>query len=130
MRCVKPSWKHCATCKRCCLPSHVCGEFVPSQLCFNCGQPGHKKRDCPSFSCDAAIRIKPYSTTQLNPMKIVKKRKCTENKNDEEKQVFTNVSSKKQKLQNVNSKKSRINMKKKKKRKTRMNISRRQKLQF
>ena len=58
MRCVKPSWKHCATCKHCCLPSHVCGEFVPSQLCFSCGEPGHKKRDCPSFSCDAAIRIK------------------------------------------------------------------------
>jgi hypothetical protein len=58
MRCVKPSWKHCATCSRCCLPNHVCGEFVPSQLCFNCGQPGHKKRDCPGFSFDAPIPIK------------------------------------------------------------------------
>jgi hypothetical protein len=58
MRCVKPSWKHCGACNRCFLPSHVCGEFVPSQLCFNCGQPGHKKQDCPSFTVDAAILIK------------------------------------------------------------------------
>jgi len=132
MRCVKPSWKHCATCKRCCLPSHVCGEFVPSQLCFNCGEPGHKKRDCPSSSCDAAIRIKPYSTAPLHSMKNGRKRKRTQNiKNDTvEKQVFTNVSSKRRKLQIVNSKKSRIKMNMKKKRRTRMNISMRQKLQF
>jgi hypothetical protein len=132
MRCVKPSWKHCATCKRCCLPCHMCGEFVSSQLCFNCGEPGHKKRNCPSFSCDAATRIKPYSTAPLHSMKTGRKRKRTQNnKNDEvEKQVFSNVLSKRQKLQIVNSKKSRINMNKKKKMQTRVNISMKQKLQF
>ncbi|XP_021923855.1 zinc finger CCHC domain-containing protein 4 isoform X2 [Zootermopsis nevadensis] len=132
MRCVKPSWKHCVTCNRCCLPSHVCGEFVPSQLCFNCGQPGHKKRDCPRFGFDAAFLIKkPDCTLQLNSMKMCKKRKHTQNKIDEdEKQIFTNMSSKKQKLQNVNSKKSRKNIKKRKKSKSGANTSRRPTLQL
>jgi hypothetical protein len=75
--------------------------------------------------------VQPYSTAPLHSVKIVRKRKRTQNnKNDEdETQVFTNVSSKIQKLQTVNSKKSRINMNKKERR-TRVNISMRQKLQF
>lgn len=75
--------------------------------------------------------MQPYSTAPLHSVKIVRKRKRTQNnKNDEdETQVFTNVSSKIQKLQTVNSKKSRINMNKKERR-TRVNISMRQKLQF
>lgn len=75
--------------------------------------------------------MQPYSTAPLHSVKIVRKRKRTQNnKNDEdETQVFTNVSSKIQKLQTVNSKKSRINMNKKERR-TRVNVSMRQKLQF
>ncbi|KAJ4450762.1 hypothetical protein ANN_02192, partial [Periplaneta americana] len=63
-RCVKPTWEHCGTCNRCCLPSHKCGEFVPSQLCFNCGQPGHKKHDCSTFSIGAAITVKKLDLEQ------------------------------------------------------------------
>lgn len=76
--------------------------------------------------------MQPYSTAPLHSMKIVRKRKRTQhNKTDEdETQVFTNVSSKIQKLQFVNRKMSRINMNKKKKMRTRVNISMRQKLQF
>ncbi|CAG5127551.1 unnamed protein product [Candidula unifasciata] len=46
MRCVKPSRVHCFTCQMCQLKDHTCGQ-MNSSGCHICGEPDHKRRDCP-----------------------------------------------------------------------------------
>ncbi|KAG8232800.1 hypothetical protein J437_LFUL007954 [Ladona fulva] len=53
-RCVKPTWTHCGTCNRCCLPHHKCGLKPPAPSACYCGSLNHARKDCPIFPVSSA----------------------------------------------------------------------------
>lgn len=45
--CVKPSYKHCDSCKRCAQVSdHDCKCYKENIICYICMQKGHSEGDC------------------------------------------------------------------------------------
>ncbi|XP_070541295.1 rRNA N(6)-adenosine-methyltransferase ZCCHC4-like [Ptychodera flava] len=46
-RCVKPGRVHCSSCNQCELPDHVCVTNKALIGCHICGDPTHKRRQCP-----------------------------------------------------------------------------------
>ncbi|KAK3728056.1 hypothetical protein RRG08_022108 [Elysia crispata] len=76
LKCVKPSRFHCFKCGVCVMKDHQCGKILPAG-CHICGDPSHKRRDCPQRNTTAtnkSLKRKIKSSFESNCKKR-KKRK-------------------------------------------------------
>ncbi|XP_078588631.1 rRNA N(6)-adenosine-methyltransferase ZCCHC4-like [Branchiostoma floridae x Branchiostoma japonicum] len=94
-KCVKPAWSHCEPCGRCEPRDHVCSQRTHLVGCFICGDPGHKRRECPK-------RFSQERYTGTERMSGKRKRKMEGNNDaavpDQKRTLQQERSSKKQKV--------------------------------
>ncbi|XP_023234754.1 zinc finger CCHC domain-containing protein 4-like [Centruroides sculpturatus] len=72
-RCVKESYVHCNNCNLCVLINHKCELIQRESSCHVCGDPGHKRKNCPKIE---SLKRKIQNKEVKEAKRIKKMKKC------------------------------------------------------